>query len=74
MDPSVAAEWLQYGALGLIVVALIFGWLVPGRIYDRAVERADRLETENQQLRDRIENKVVPLVHDAITALARRDG
>lgn len=73
MDPATAFEWAQYGVLGLVIVAILAGWLVPGRHYDRAVQRADRLEAENRELRDRIENKVVPLVHDAITALARRE-
>lgn len=62
-------EWLQYGVLGLVVVAIILGWLVPGRTYEREVKRADRLEEENERLREHNEQRVVPLLTRAMDLL-----
>ena len=70
--PEVVAErWVEFGIAGLVILSLMMGWLVPGKVYDKAVERGDRLEAENRQLRDRIEDKVVPLMHRAIDAIER---
>lgn len=66
-------EWLQYGVLGLVVLSLIIGWLVPGRIYDRAVKRAERLEEENERLRERMEERVIPLLTRVMDLLNRRE-
>jgi hypothetical protein len=65
--------WAQWGVLGVVIVALITGWLVPGRTHEREIARADRLEQENARLRDRVETKVLPLIHEAIHALQERD-
>lgn len=62
-------DWVQYGVAGLVVLALIIGWLVPGHAYKREAERADRLAEENQRLRDHNETRVVPLLERALGVL-----
>lgn len=52
MDPVVTAKalldiggWGAFLALGIIVaVAVIRGWLVPGRYFDREVARGDKIQ------------------------------
>lgn len=46
--------WLQYGVLGLLVVAFILGWIVPGWYAKQLVE-------ENKRLSVLIEEKVLPM-------------
>jgi hypothetical protein len=65
--------WAQWGLLGFVVLGFMTRRLVPGWTYDREAERADRLEIENSRLRDRVETKVLPLIHEAIHALQERD-
>lgn len=70
--PSSGPEgWMQYGVLGLLVVSIILGWLVPGRHHDRVSARADRLEEENDRLREHNEERVVPLLTRALEVLER---
>lgn len=73
MDQSVV-EWLRFGVLGLVVLSLIVGWLVPGRIHERTLQQLERLEEENARLRERLEEKVIPLVTRAIDVLDRRES
>lgn len=68
MSPDVA-EFVQYGVLGLVLLAIIVGWLTPGRQTDREAARGDRLELELKALRDRLEGEVIPLLAKAILAL-----
>lgn len=42
-DPGIIG-WIQYGVLGLVVVGFIMGWIVPGPIHKREIERGDRME------------------------------
>lgn len=53
VDPT--GGLLSYGVLGIVVVCLITGLLVPGYLYKRT-------EAENDRLRKLIEDKVIPLV------------
>lgn len=68
MDPN-ALPWTEFGALGLMVVSFLMGWVVPGKTHLREVERGDRLEEENKRLRDATEERVLPLVERSIAAL-----
>lgn len=67
--------WLQYGVLGLVLAAVVLGWLVPGPSHKRETERADRLEVELRTLRERTEERVIPLVTRALDLIERpREG
>lgn len=75
VDPSQLSDWTQYGPIGLLVIAFLMGWVVPGPTHKREQERGDRLEQENRDLHAKIEDKVVPLVHDSIAAVRQaREG
>ncbi len=69
--PAGLAEWLQFGVLGLVVMGMLVGWIVPGRVYDREQQRADRLEQENARLRHHNEDKIVPLLVRVMDVLDR---
>lgn len=43
---SEPVEWLQYGALGLVIVALLLGWLWPKPAVDRMLREIDRHHDE----------------------------
>lgn len=74
-DPTDLAELAQYGVLGIVVVAMLVGWLIPGPTHKRETERADRLETELRTLRERTEERVIPLVTRALDLIERpQDG
>lgn len=74
-DPTDLAELAQYGVLGIVVVAMLVGWLIPGPTHRRETDRADRLETELRSLRERTEERVIPLVTRALDLIERpQDG
>lgn len=50
----------QYGVLGLVVLAFIFGKIVPGYIYERRVEEHRAAVAENQRLEETIKERVIP--------------
>jgi hypothetical protein len=45
-DVDVVAQWLQYGASGAVVVALLLGWLWAKPAVDRLLKDKDRLLEE----------------------------
>lgn len=53
--PDPTGGLLSYGVLGIVVVCLLTGLLVPGWLYKRS-------EAENDRLRKLIDDKVYPLV------------
>lgn len=46
--PDLVAQWLQYGVLGAVLLALVLGWLW-------AKPAVDRIIKENEKLRDRLD-------------------
>lgn len=54
-SPDPTGGLLSYGVLGIVVVCLLSGLLVPGWLYKRS-------EAENDRLRKLIDDKVYPLV------------
>jgi hypothetical protein len=50
----------QYGVLGLVVLAFIFGKIVPGYIYERRVEEHEAEKAENRRLEETIKERVIP--------------
>lgn len=63
--------WLQWGALGLVLLAVILGYLVPYKAHRREQERADRLEAEVDRLRQVNEDRMLPLLARALDVLER---
>lgn len=57
------ANWTdlaQYGVLGLVVLAFIFGKIVPGYIYERRYAEYEAEKAENRRLEETIKEKVIP--------------
>jgi hypothetical protein len=50
----------QYGVLGMVVLAFIFGKIVPGYIYERRVAEHQAAVQENQRLEETIKERVIP--------------
>lgn len=46
--PDLIGQWLQYGALGLVIVGFLLGWLW-------AKPAVDRIIRENESLRQRLD-------------------
>lgn len=64
----------QYGALGVMVVfaGLIIRVLFQRttEAYERERERADRMEQEVQRLNELIQEKMLPILHEATRAIS----
>lgn len=56
----------QYGVLGAFAVLLV---LFARTAYKRETDRSDRLELENSRLHNGIQEKVIPALVEATTAL-----
>lgn len=65
---------LQYGALGVMVIAA--GAIIrvlfqrETAAYEREKERADRMEAEVQRLNGLIQDRMLPILHDATQAIS----
>jgi hypothetical protein len=53
-------ELVNYGVLGLVVLAFVFGKIVPGYIYERRVQESADLRAENERIRTHIDERVMP--------------
>lgn len=65
---------LQYGALGVMVMAagLIIRVLFARETaaFERERERADRMEAEVQRLNNMIQDRMLPILHEATKAIS----
>jgi hypothetical protein len=61
----------QYGVVGLLVVALLFGQAVPGYIAKQKDARIAALEAENAAMRAKMEDDVIPALVRTTDLLAR---
>lgn len=73
-DPAAAGpDWAnlaQYGVLGLVVLAFVFGKIVPGYIYERRVAEYNAEKDENRRLEDTIKEKVIPTLVQSTAVLS----
>lgn len=60
------ADLLNYGAIGLVLVAILFGKLVPGYIYDRAVDDLTSCLEDTKKLRDSVTDKLIPALQKQV--------
>lgn len=70
-------DYVNLGVLAFLAIAFIRGWVVPGYILDREQEilkeereRYDKLHNETQDLRQRIDDKVLPALWEVTSKLA----
>lgn len=61
----------QYGVLGLVVLAFIFGKIVPGYIYERRVQEHSAAVAENQRLEETIKERVIPALVKSTDVMAQ---
>lgn len=61
----------QYGVLGLVVLAFIFGKIVPGYIYERRVKEHTSEKEENRRLEATIKDKVIPALVQSTDVMAQ---
>lgn len=61
----------QYGVLGLVVLAFIFGKIVPGYVYERRVEEHHAVIAENKQLEETIKERVIPALIRSTDVMAQ---
>ena len=52
--PETLLDWVQFGVLGLVVIALIMGWLWAKPSVDQLLASISRLSNENAVLREEI--------------------
>lgn len=69
-EPNDWTSLAQYGVLGLVVLGFILGKIVPGYVYERRLEEAERKDEEIQRLRVSIEERVIPALIKSTEALA----
>lgn len=72
-----AAGWIQFGALGLIVVAFMTGQIVPRFILDRKEKEVEELRRQNEELRRMVQDQIIPALTrttDALSKYGERDG
>jgi hypothetical protein len=60
----------QYGVLGIILLLVIFGKLVPGYIYDRKVEEHEADKAEMRRLEETLKERVIPALTKSTDVLA----
>lgn len=64
----------QYGALGVLVIVAGFAVRVlfqrSTEAYEREKQRADRMEAEVQRLNAIIQDKMLPILHEATKAIS----
>ena len=61
----------QYGVLGLVVLAFIFGKIVPGYIYERRVEEHRKALEDNRLLEETIKERVIPALLKSTDVIGR---
>lgn len=74
VGPDTLGEWVQWGVLGVILVAIVVGQLVPGYLYKELKGERDQLQTENKELFDRLllmQESVVPALTASTEAVSQ---
>lgn len=61
----------QYGVLGAVIIALLWGRLVVGRQFDKEVQEKKEAQEELRALRDQIQGEIVPALVRSTDTLAR---
>lgn len=69
-DPII--QFAQYGILGLILLAILTGYLWPKPPVDRLQKDYDRLQAQYDELVATYQREIIPTLSRAADALARR--
>jgi hypothetical protein len=71
-DPII--QFAQYGILGLILLAILTGYLWPKPPVERLQKDFDRLQAQYDELVATYQREVIPMLARAADALTRRTG
>lgn len=71
-DPPTLVNFLQYGALGLMVIGLLIGWVWPKPSVDRLLRDISRLETQVDELTRVYQAEVIPTLTLVLKRLEKR--
>lgn len=55
-------DFLQYGVLGLVIVAILFGWLWAKPSVDQLKADKDKTEVQRDALMDAYETQIIPVL------------
>ena len=55
-------DFLQYGVLGLVIVAILFGWLWAKPSVDQLKADKDKTEVQRDALIDAYETQIIPVL------------
>jgi hypothetical protein len=64
-DPQTFFSWFQFGVLGLVIAAALFGWIWFKPAVDNLLERLERLEKKLDDREDFIRTIVMPAVSES---------
>jgi hypothetical protein len=63
-------DFAQFGAVGLFLALFVAGVVVRGKQLEKAEERAERAENREREMRDKLEDRVLPLLVEVARELA----
>lgn len=64
-DPSsILGPLLNYGVVGLFLVGMLLGQVIPGWLYRQMRAERDQARAETAELRIRMDEKVVPMMQE----------
>lgn len=64
-SPDTFFSWLQFGVLGLVIAAALFGWIWFKPAVDNLLNRLERLEKKLDDREDFIRTVVMPAVSES---------
>lgn len=64
-DPQTFFSWVQFGVLGMVIAAALFGWIWFKPAVDNLLSRLDRLEKKLDDREDFIRTVVMPAVSES---------
>jgi hypothetical protein len=64
-------QFVQYGVLGLVVLAFIFGKIVPGYLYDKRVQEHQQEKEETKRLEETIRDRIIPALVQSTDVMAQ---
>lgn len=63
-------EFAQFGLAGLFLALFVAGVVVRGKQLEKTEERAERAENREREMRDKLEDRILPLLADVARELA----
>jgi hypothetical protein len=61
---------VQWGPLAVVIGLMVTGKLAPGWVVDRLQKEKDELAHENKEIRNKVENDIIPALIESTRVLA----